>query len=45
MYHPQVNALLKDITDHMVKDRAYENNTAQLLSILNKVLAHMKDLR
>ena len=26
-------------------DRAYENNTPQLLSILNKILAHMKNLR
>lgn len=40
-----MNALLKDITEHMLRDRAYENNTPQLLSILNKILAHMKSLR
>lgn len=37
--------MLKDIIQHMTKDRAYEHNIPPMLSILHKILAHMHNFR
>ncbi|ELT89239.1 hypothetical protein CAPTEDRAFT_99699, partial [Capitella teleta] len=39
----EVNTILGDIIKHMTPDRAYEDHYPQLISILNKVMAHCKD--
>lgn len=37
--------MLKDIIQHMTRDRVYEKHIPPLLSILHKILAHMHNFR
>eukprot|EP00731_Ephydatia_muelleri_P028472 Em0020g116a len=39
----EVNALLDDLIKHMTPDRAFESHYAQLVSIVSRILTHMKD--
>lgn len=45
-YLPQkreVNTLLDDVIKHMTPDRAFESHYPELVSIVNRILAHMTD--
>jgi hypothetical protein len=39
----EVNTLLDDIIKHMTPGRAFENHYPELVSIINRILAHMTD--
>ena len=39
----EVNTLLDDVIKHMSPDRAFESHYSDLVSIINRITAHMTD--
>ena len=39
----EVNTLLDDVIKHMAPDRAFESHYSDLVSIVNRIVAHMTD--
>ena len=38
-----MNTLLDDVIKHMAPDRAFESHYSDLVSIINRIMAHMTD--